>query len=129
MVEPVNRPLKGSRAPAAKNHRTRGYLAFLVHRVSGLLLAFFLPFHFLALSQALKGEIALEGFIRWTDAWLFKFAEWGLVILLTAHLVGGARLLLIEFGSWRGLRSGWIPAMLAVSGLVGVAMGALLIYS
>ena len=104
-------------------------MAFWIHRLSGLLLALFLPFHLLALAQALQGEAALEGFIRWTDSWVFKAAEWGLVILLTAHLVGGMRLLLIEFGTWQGLRKGWVLAMLIASLLVGLAMGALLIYS
>ncbi len=119
----------GARVPTSQNHRTRGYVAFWIHRISGLLLALFLPFHFLALSQALRGEAALEGFIRWTDAFVFKFAEWGLVILLAAHLIGGVRLLLIEFGSWRGLRGVWTVAMLIVSAGVGVVMGALLVYS
>ncbi|MDI9335312.1 MAG: succinate dehydrogenase, cytochrome b556 subunit [Cytophagales bacterium] len=126
MGKPV---IQGARAPAAQNHRTKGYIAFWIHRISGLLLALFMPFHFLALAQALQGETALEGFIRWTDAGIFKFAEWGLVILLAAHLVGGMRLLLIEFGTWQGLRNGWVVAMLAASLLVGLAMGALLIYS
>jgi fumarate reductase subunit D len=125
----VAKGIQGARIPAAQNHRTRGFIAFWIHRISGLLLALFLPFHFLALSQALKGEAALEGFIRWTDMWVFKFAEWGLVVLLTAHLVGGIRLLLIEFGSWRGLRGAWIMAMIVISALVGAVMGALLVDS
>ena len=58
------------------------YWAFLVHRLSGLALALFLPVHFWALGQALQGEARLESFLRWTDAPLFKFAEWGLVLLL-----------------------------------------------
>jgi len=53
--------------------------AFLVHRVSGLALAVFLPLHFLALGSALNGEASLDGFLRFADRPLFKFGEWGLV--------------------------------------------------
>ncbi len=106
-------PRRGSRS------RTLAYGAFLVHRVSGLLLGLFLPLHFFVLSQALRGEAALESALRWTDSPVVKFAEWGLVVLLTLHLVGGIRLILIEFGPWRGVRSGWITDTVLISGTTG----------
>ena len=84
--------------------RNRGhpaYWAFVVHRVSGLLLALFLPLHFLALGQALSGEAALDAFLVWTQRPLLKTSEIALVFLLAAHLTGGLRLLLIEFAGWR----------------------------
>ncbi len=84
--------------------------AFLVHRLSGLALALFLPVHFWALGQALQGEAALEGFLRFTDQPLVKFGEWGLVLLLALHAAGGVRLLLIEFAAWSGLRKNLIAA-------------------
>ena len=43
--------------------RARGhpsYWAFVVHRLSGVLLTFFLPVHFWALAQALQGEARLD---------------------------------------------------------------------
>jgi succinate dehydrogenase subunit D len=84
--------------------RNRGhvaYWAFLVHRISGLALALFLPLHFLALAQALRGEGALEGFLHWTRAPLVEASEVALVFLLAAHLTGGLRLLFVEFVGWR----------------------------
>ena len=83
----------------ARNHP--GWWAFLVHRLSGIALALFLPAHFLALGTALRGEAALDGFLRWTEQPLVIAAEWGLVILLAAHLAGGLRLLALEFLPWR----------------------------
>lgn len=73
----------------------------MVHRISGLLLALFLPFHFLALGTALSGPASLDGFLVWTAQPVVKVAEIGLVFLLAAHLTGGLRLLLIEFSGWR----------------------------
>ena len=103
----------------ARNHAS--YWAFIVHRVSGLLLALFLPVHFWALGHALAGEAALNGIISWTDQPLFKFAEWGLVILLTVHLTGGVRVLLIEFGPWSGQRKNLIAGGFGVACVAGLA--------
>lgn len=97
------------------------YLAFLVHRVSGLLLALFLPLHFWALGQALAGEAALDGFLRWTEHPLLKVAETGLVVLLAAHLAGGLRLLAIEFAGWRD----WQRTAVAVTAGFSLAVGVL----
>jgi len=78
-----------------------GQWAFLVHRVSGVLLALFLPGHFIALGAALEGEAAFDAFLAWTERPMVKFAEWGIVLLLAAHLTGGLRVLALEFLPWR----------------------------
>lgn len=77
------------------------WLAALVHRLSGLALATFLPFHFLTLGLAIAGESRLEGFLRWTDQPLVKLSEGLLVGLLAIHLLGGLRLLALENLAWR----------------------------
>jgi fumarate reductase subunit D len=83
-------------------HRTSPlWLAALVHRLSGLALAIFLPFHFLALGLAISGEARLEGFLRWTDQPWVKLSEGLLLGLLTIHMLGGIRLLALENFAWR----------------------------
>jgi fumarate reductase subunit D len=101
----------------ARNHP--GYWAFLVHRLSGLALALFLPAHFLVLGQALRGEDALAGALRWTEVPLVKVAEVALVILLAAHLTGGARLLALEFLPWRD----WQKSLAALAAGIALAFG------
>lgn len=101
----------------ARNHPA--YWAFIVHRVSGLLLALFLPFHFWALGQALHGAAQLDAFLRWTEQPLVKLAETGLVILLAAHMAGGLRLLALEFLEWRE----WQKTLLALASAVSLAAG------
>lgn len=96
-----------------RNRNHAAYWAFLVHRISGLLLAFFLPLHFLVLAQALRNEAGLDAFLRWSQARFVAATEVGLVFLLAAHLTGGLRLLLIEFGGWRRERQN---ALIAVAG-------------
>ena len=103
----------------ARNHA--GYWAFLVHRISGALLGIFLPLHFWALSQALQGEAKLDQFLRWTDQPMVKAAEFGLVILLAAHLTGGVRLLMLEFLPWRDWQKSLAAIALGVSLVFGLA--------
>jgi len=103
----------------ARNHPA--WWAFLVHRVSGLALAFFLPAHFWALGTALHGAAPFDSFLAVTRAPGFVFAEWGLVTLLAAHLIGGVRVLLIEFRPWSGLRKDLIAATAGGAFVIGMA--------
>ncbi len=89
-----------------RNHPA--YWAFLLHRVSGVALALFLPAHFLVLGLALEKAAALDGFLAWTEAPLVKAAETGLVVLLAVHMTGGLRLLALEFLPWREGQKGLI---------------------
>jgi fumarate reductase subunit D len=96
------------------------YVAFVVHRVSGLLLALFLPLHFWVLSQAIQGEAALDGFLRWTDNAAMKGLETLLVILLAAHLAGGLRVLALEFLGWRSSQKTMVAASAGIALAVGL---------
>jgi fumarate reductase subunit D len=96
-----------------RNRDHPAYWASIVHRVTGILLALFLPFHFLALGTALSGDASLDRFLAWSDRTWVKGSEVALVILLAAHLTGGLRLLLIEFVGWQ---RGSQAMLLAVAG-------------
>jgi fumarate reductase subunit D len=85
----------------AGHRRDALWIAAMVHRVSGLALACFLPLHFLALGLAIDGEARLDGFLKWTaNPWVMA-AEAGLVFLLAVHMLGGIRVLAIEHLPWR----------------------------
>ena len=77
------------------------WLAALVHRLSGIALACFLPLHFLVLGLAIESEARLGAFIAWSQQPLVKAAEAGLVFLLAVHLLGGLRILAVEAFRWR----------------------------
>ena len=87
----------------------------LVHRLSGVALALFLPLHFWALGKGLQ----LDEFLRWTEQPLVKFAEWGIVVLLAAHLGGGLRVLAIEFLDWHE----WQKSLAAIAAAIVFATG------
>ncbi len=87
----------------------------LMHRLSGIALAIFVPIHFWALGKGLE----LDQFLRWTEQPLVKFAEWGIVVLLAAHLGGGLRVLAIEFLDWHE----WQKSLAAIAAAIVFATG------
>ncbi len=76
------------------------WLAYILHRLSGLGLALFLPFHFWVLALATTDPERLNGFLSLTEAGAVKLAEFGLVFLLSVHMFGGLRLMALEFLPW-----------------------------
>lgn len=77
------------------------WLAYILHRLSGVALALFLPLHFWVLAMALTDPTRLDGFLSLTDTGLVKLAEFGLVFLLALHMFGGLRLMALEWLPWR----------------------------
>jgi len=119
MTVASSRPRTPRRHDAA-HRRDLGWIAALVHRISGLGLAIFLPLHFLVLALALNGAAALDGFLQLTHQPVVKLAEAGLVAMLVVHLLGGVRLLLIEFLPWRGGQKALTLGSLGLSVVAGV---------
>ena len=93
----------------------------LVHRLSGLALALFLPLHFWVLGEALEGEAKLESFLRWSEQPLVKLSEWAIVLLLAIHLTGGIRMLMLEFLAWRDWQKNLAAAAAAAALAIGLA--------
>ncbi len=81
-----------------RNHPS--YVAAIGHRLSGLALAVFIPFHFLLLASAFDGAEAMDELLVYTDSPLVKIAEWVLVLMLALHFFFGIRVLLLELTPW-----------------------------
>ena len=96
-----------------------GFVAALLHRLSGLALAVFVPFHFLALATVLNGADALDSFLSLSRDPFVKLSETGLVAALALHMALGLRVLAIEF---LGVRERTGAAVSACIG-VGLAFG------
>ena len=91
------------------------YWTFVVHRVSGIALALFLPLHFWTLGNALQ----LDTFLAWTQQPLVKLGEWLIVVALAAHLGGGLRVLALELLAWRE----WQKSLAAAAAALAVGVG------
>ena len=90
----------------------------MLHRLSGLALALFLPAHFYVLALALKDQAALDGALSWTQSPAIKLAEFGLVFLLAVHFFGGFRLMAMEFLPWSDNQKTYAAAAAALAFLV-----------
>src|SRR5690349_24155318 len=115
------------RRGAAMRQRTTAHrhsalwIAAMVHRISGVALASFLPLHFLTLGLAIDGEARLDGFLVWTANPAVKLAETALVFLLAVHMLGGIRLLVIENLPWHEGQKRLATVVLAVAALAAIA--------
>ena len=94
------------------------WIAYIVHRLSGIALALFLPVHFWVMSLALTQADRLDRFLRLADNPAVKFAEFGLVLLLSLHIFGGLRLLALEFLPWSHAQKSIAAAAVGLSLLV-----------
>jgi fumarate reductase subunit D len=92
----------------------------MLHRLTGIALAIFLPLHFLALATALNGANALDSFLALTRQPLVMAAESGIVIALAIHMTLGLRVLAIEFFDFREKTLAVLSACLAAVLAVGV---------
>jgi len=97
------------------------WLAYKLHRLSGLALVLFLPAHFYVLGLALTDASALDGFLKWTSNPLVKIAEIGLVFLLAVHIFGGLRVLALEFLPWSAKQKTYAAMALATSFFVAIS--------
>ena len=98
--------------------KTASYWVAVVHRVSGIALALFLPLHFWVLSTALN----TEAFLEWTRQPLVKTAEWAVVVALAAHLGCGLRVLALEFLPWRDWQKTLAAGAAGLTLAVGLAL-------
>jgi fumarate reductase subunit D len=98
-----------------------GFVAALLHRLSGIALAVFVPFHFLALATVLDGANALDRFLRLTNDPLVKLSEAGLVAALALHTALGLRVLMIEFLGVRERTGAAVSACLGVGVVFGLS--------
>jgi len=96
------------------------WFAYMLHRLSGLGLALFLPVHFWVLAMAITDPETLDGFLKLTDSAAVKIAEFVLVFLLAVHMFGGLRLMAMEWLPWTHSQKTLAATAVAVSFLVAI---------
>lgn len=103
------------------SHKQPGFVAAMLHRLSGIALAVFLPLHFLALAAALNGADALDSFLALTRRPLVQFLEFVIVVALAVHLALGLRVLAVEFFDFREKTLAALSVCLGAVLAVGIA--------
>jgi succinate dehydrogenase / fumarate reductase cytochrome b subunit len=100
-----------------------GSFAWIIHRVTGIALALYLCVHLYVLSN-LKDPWKYESILDLMKNPLVKLSEIGLLALVVAHGLNGARLTLLEYGVSTKVQKKlfWVSAFI---GILVVAFGAI----
>ena len=78
--------------------RGLGVWAFWFHRLSGLLITFYLLMHILVISTALAGTGSFDAAMTTLKAPIFILLEMGLIATILVHALNGVRIMLFDFG-------------------------------
>jgi succinate dehydrogenase / fumarate reductase cytochrome b subunit len=76
-----------------------GSWAWILHRITGLGLTFYILLHIIALTGLLKGEAAFNAEMKFFTSPFFLFGEWLLGTLVVFHAVNGIRIVLVDLGN------------------------------
>ena len=72
-------------------------LSFVLHRLTGLGLVFFIFAHLFSLSGAMLGQEVYDKTMQVYDNPFFHFGEWCLFIMCAFHAFNGIRIMLVDF--------------------------------
>ncbi|WP_074467414.1 succinate dehydrogenase, cytochrome b556 subunit [Rheinheimera salexigens] len=90
-------------------------IASILHRVSGVAMFFALVFVIWAWAYSLQDQQSFEYVKELMTSIFAKIIAWGTISLLTYHIVGGIRHMIMDLGHWEELRSGDISAKLSIA--------------
>lgn len=76
-----------------------GFWAFLLMRISGVVLLLYLMLHLWVLNHLLEGPAAFDAIMKTVQSPLFKFFEVALLGAVLYHAFNGVRLVWVDFGS------------------------------
>jgi succinate dehydrogenase / fumarate reductase cytochrome b subunit len=102
-----------------------GYIAWLLHRITGLGLALYLFMHIWVIHNISRGKEAFDAVMAVVQSPLFHFLEVGLLGCVVFHGLNGIRVVLIDYGAAgeKGPHRGWVWATIAISGALTVLGG------
>jgi succinate dehydrogenase / fumarate reductase cytochrome b subunit len=75
-----------------------GTFAWILHRLSGLALIFYLLLHIWVIHHLMVGAESFDGVMEFLGTPLWKFLEIGLIGVIMYHLFNGLRVTLIDMG-------------------------------
>jgi succinate dehydrogenase / fumarate reductase cytochrome b subunit len=78
--------------------RGLGAWAFWLHRLSGLLIVFYLLLHILVISTAITGTGSFNGAMTFLKSPIFVLLEMALVATVLVHGMNGVRIVLFDLG-------------------------------
>ena len=103
--------------------RDAGSWAFILNRLTGLGLTFYLGLHLVVLNKLAQGPQAYDEFIAFSQSLLIKIGEVILIAAVLFHGLNGLRLTLHAFGIGIRQQKKLLAIVLAVTVLVSLLVG------
>ncbi len=102
-----------------------GYIAWILHRVTGLGLALYIFMHIYVIHYISQGKEAFNEVMAIVQSPIFHLAEVTLLGAVAFHALNGIRVVLIDYGSAadKGPHKVWVVAVLAVAAVLTLAGG------
>ena len=102
-----------------------GYIAWILHRVTGLGLVLYLFMHIWVIHHISRGKEAFDQVMGVVQAPIFHILEIGLLACVVFHGLNGIRVVLIDYGTagQKGPHKTWAWATVAVSAVLVIAGG------
>jgi len=97
-----------------------GTWSWLLHRISGLLLLFYLFTHMWVLSSAQKGKEVFDQRLLMVQSPIFHFLEIGLVLVIFYHMVNGIAITVMDFADISRKHKVIVTAMVAVFAILAI---------
>lgn len=93
-----------------------GYVAWLLNRISGVLIVLYLAAHVWVTHHLSHGEQAYGQVMEFLGSPLFKLLEIGLIGVVLYHVMNGIRVVLVDFGkaAWAQKRTFWVLMAIGV---------------
>ena len=105
-----------------------GSWAWILHRITGLGLTFYILLHIIALTGLLKGEAAFNAEMKMFSSPVFLFGEWFLGTLVMFHAINGIRIVLVDLGNGAKYHKQILKFVYVLSVLIVAGMGYLIFF-
>jgi len=104
-----------------------GTVAWILHRLSGVLIIFYLVLHIWVMSFLQKGPESFNRVMHFLESPLFKLLEIGLLGVVVYHALNGIRLTILDLGWGMAHQKKMFWAVVGV-GIVLFVLGAIPLY-
>lgn len=104
-----------------------GSWAWILHRLSGLALIFYLSMHIWVIHTLTKGEAAFNSTMTFLNSPLFKLLEIGLWGVILYHAFNGVRVILVDFFQGSAMQKRLFILLIAVAFLLWVSGSAVIL--
>ncbi len=100
-----------------------GAIAWVLHRLTGLFLTFYLTLHVWVIHNLTKGPEGFNEVMGFLGSPIFKLGEIGILFAILYHAFNGIRILIIDFGKGARYQKQLFWGLMAVASVIFLVAG------